>query len=138
MASKSPRLFTLGEADATLPLVRAIVGDIVRVAQSVADRRERLAAIRKEQDDNPSDVYRAEVLQVEATLDTDTRQLQEYTAELRRLGVEPTSVIEGVVDFPANVEGQSARWCWKLGESKVGFWHKSGEGFEDRRPITPT
>ena len=45
-AAEQKQLFTLEEANRRLPLVRAIVEDIVRLFHEVHDRRERLVRIR--------------------------------------------------------------------------------------------
>ncbi|HUY11193.1 MAG TPA: DUF2203 domain-containing protein, partial [Candidatus Dormibacteraeota bacterium] len=41
----------------------------------------------------------------------------------------------GLVDFPSQIDGEPVLLCWKLGELSVGFWHRDGEGFEQRRAI---
>ena len=42
-SASRPRTFTVRQANAALPLVRAIVGDLVRVSHDVIERRQRLA-----------------------------------------------------------------------------------------------
>ncbi len=56
-------------------------------------------------------------------MEKDTLRLREYVEELRALGVEPKSGTEGLVDFPALLNGRKVYLCWKLGESRVLFWH---------------
>jgi hypothetical protein len=131
------RTFTVDQANAALPLVRAIVGDLVALAREVVERRERLAVIgggRGHQE--PSDAYGEELAQVEAELDRDTERLQEYVGELLELGVEPKSATEGLVDFPALIDGRPAYLCWRLGEPEVLFWHELDAGFRGRQPLT--
>ena len=41
----------------------------------------------------------------------------------------------GLVDFPTLFRGQEVYLCWKLGESRIGFWHGTQEGFAGRKPI---
>ncbi len=59
MAARPPRpgkkYFTPAEANATLPLVRVIVHDIMTLARDFYERQERLARLRKE-DGAPGDV----------------------------------------------------------------------------------
>jgi hypothetical protein len=61
--------------------------------------------------------------------------LQEYVEELRQLGVEPKNGPEGLVDFPAMLDGRPVFLCWKLGEPEVMFWHDLEAGFQGRQPL---
>ena len=42
---------------------------------------------------------------------------------------------EGLVDFPAQREGEEVLLCWRLGEDEISFWHGLEEGFSGRRPL---
>ena len=55
--------------------------------------------------------------------------------ELRDLGVEPTSGPDGLVDFPAVLDGRNVHLCGKLGEPEVLYWHEVGAGFRERQPL---
>ena len=72
--------------------------------------------------------------QIEEELHCDSRRLREYVTELRQLGVEPKT--EGLVDFPAVMDGREVYLCWRLGEAEVGHWHELDAGFRGRRPLT--
>ena len=41
----------------------------------------------------------------------------------------------GLVDFPSMLDGETVFLCWKLGESRVGYWHGIEEGFSTRKPL---
>ena len=56
--------------------------------------------------------------------------------DIERSGALLKDVELGLVDFPAEVEGQPALLFWQFGETAVAFWHRDGEGFAGRRPIT--
>jgi hypothetical protein len=131
----SKRTFTVGEANATLPLVRAITTDLVNLARDVVERRQRLQGLSRPADPEFHDPYREELEQIEGELEKDARRVLEFVEELRALGVEPKSVTEGLVDFPATLEGRRVFLCWRLGESEVGFWHELDAGFRGRQPI---
>jgi len=62
--------------------------------------------------------------------------LREYVDELRQLGIEPKSTVDGVVDFPAKLDGRDVYLCWKLGEPEVLHWHEVNGGFQGRHPLT--
>jgi len=44
-------------------------------------------------------------------------------------------VDEGLIDFPATIDGTQGYWCWKAGEDDIDWWHRRSSGFADRRPI---
>ncbi len=129
----SRRLFTLDEANATLPLVRVIMRDIVKLTQTVIQTRERLDMIHRGDDQDP--IYRDEVVDIESKLDDDCNRLQGYVKELVELGVEPKGLSEGLVDFPAMRNGELVYLCWRFNEPEIGHWHSLKGGFVGRQPI---
>jgi hypothetical protein len=129
------KLFTPEEANAALPLVRAIAADLSRLCQDVVERRQRLTFLMERRSPTGRGPYEEELAQVEEELERDSSRLQEYVDELRQLGVEPKSPIEGLVDFPAMLDGRLVYLCWKLGEPEVGYWHELEAGFQGRQPL---
>jgi hypothetical protein len=124
------------EANATLPLVGAIVRDLTGLSREVIERRERLSALLAGRDRESHGPYREELVQVEEDLEADNRRLREYVEELHQLGVEPRSVTDGLVDFPAILGGEAVYLCWELGEPEILYWHKRGTPLHDRQPLT--
>lgn len=131
------KLFTLEEANASLPLVRAIVEDLSRLSRDVLERRERLAALPGHQEREGRDPYSEEMALIQEELESDTEELKGYIEELRALGVEPKNGLDGIVDFPALLEGRVVYLCWKLGEPDVRHWHELDAGFAGRHVLTP-
>ncbi len=129
------KLFTIDEANAALPLVGAIVTDLVELSREVTERRRRLATLMDRTGPHSADPYYEELVQIQEELEKDSRRLPEYVEELRALGAEPTSETEGLVDFPAMIDGRKACLCWKLGEPEVLHWHEIDAGFRERRPL---
>lgn len=139
MARKRPgprRIFTIEGANAALPLVRAIVTDLAQLSREVIERRRRLSFLMDGRAADSDDPYREELVQIGEELEKDNRRLREYVEELRELGVEPTSGPEGLVDFPAIVDGRKVYLCWKLGEPEVLHWHEMDAGYRERQPLT--
>ena len=73
--------------------------------------------------------------EVYGRLKKDDRRLEDYTGELWDLSVKPTSASEGLVDFPAMIDGRKVHLCWKLGEPEVLYWHGIDAGFRERQPL---
>lgn len=134
--SASRRLFTIEQANATLPLVRAITEDLQRLSLDVSERRERLSHLQSGRDSEAQDPYSEELAEIEAELEQDTIRLTEYINELVQLGVEPKNGSLGLIDFPAEIDGREVYLCWKLGEPEVLCWHELDAGFAGRQPLT--
>jgi hypothetical protein len=41
----------------------------------------------------------------------------------------------GLVDFPAERDGERVFLCWRLGEDRVGWYHGERSGFSGRMPL---
>jgi hypothetical protein len=130
------RFFTVDQANAALPLVKAIAKDLAELSRDVIERRQRLNELRTGRQAPKGDLYSEELALVEQELERDAERLQEYVEELRELGVEPKNGPEGLVDFPARVDGRTIYLCWRLGEPEVLHWHELDAGFLGRQPLT--
>jgi hypothetical protein len=138
------RLFTIEQANAMLPLVRAITSDLASLGKDVMERRHRLALVASGRGDadgglrglKPGDPYADELAHMQTELERDQQKLLDYVAELRELGVEPKGAIEGLVDFPSEQDGRVVYLCWRLGEPEVLYWHDLEAGFAGRQPLT--
>lgn len=138
-AKLAPRqYFSVASANQTLPLVRAIVSDIVELYPEVRDREERLTRITRgrSKEARADDPYSEEVEQVRQELERDVERLQGYIDELLELGVEFKDPVMGLVDFPAMRNGEEVCLCWKLGEPSVDFWHTIEAGFQGREKLS--
>ncbi|MGE3316194.1 MAG: DUF2203 domain-containing protein [Planctomycetaceae bacterium] len=137
-ASEIKKYFTVTEANAMLPLVRAIVDDIVRLAADVHERQERLNKVRRRHGNrgqSEDDVYSEELEQSEQDLDKDKERLVTFVDELEGLGVQLKDPLMGLVDFPTRIEGRDALLCWKHGEGDIAFWHELNAGFQGRQSL---
>ena len=129
------KLFTIEQANASLPLVRAIVRDIVHLSNSILDCRQRLDELSAGREDEESDIYDEELAQTEEILEQDTDRLKSFMLELQDLGVELKSMTEGLVDFPSMMDDRLVYLCWKYGEEEVAFWHEVQDGFDGRQEV---
>jgi hypothetical protein len=41
----------------------------------------------------------------------------------------------GLIDFPAERDGERIFLCWRLGEERVGWFHDEQSGFAGRKPL---
>ena len=127
-----PTSFTVDDANRMLPLVRRIVGDLVRDYWRWQDKVTEFEAAAVDRSlDNPSD--EADSLEWEAQ--QIARDIDGYVREISELGVQLKGFDLGLVDFPGEVDGRPVLWCWQLGEPSVQFWHEEDAGFAGRRPL---
>jgi hypothetical protein len=128
------RVFTVEEANRTLPLVSRIVDDLVREHQRWEDKvREFELATVGSTPDHPDAI--AELLQMEAL--RLAKDIEGYIAELNDLGVICKSMDTGLVDFRGQIDGREVFYCWKLGEPSVMYWHEVDAGFVGRQLLHP-
>ncbi len=134
-----PLYFTAASANQMLPLVRAIVQDIVDLSRDLQDRERRLDDLRGAEgggNRREGDPYSEEVEQMQRDIELDGDRLKGYVRELENLGVEFKDPVKGLVDFPTVIDGKDAFLCWRLGEPEVGFWHPLDGGYLSRRSLT--
>jgi hypothetical protein len=128
------KFFTPAAANKMLPLVRAIVKDIIALAHTLRDRQARLEHFQK---DGPAlgVITSAQLEEEGAAHESDLERLQDLTDELNQLGVELKDYFTGLVDFPCLMDGREVYLCWKHGEAELGWWHEIDTGFSGRQQL---
>jgi hypothetical protein len=127
-----PRRFTPEQATQMLPLVRRIVEDIV---VAVGRWRERVREFELQTAAATATMPDPKAVALEREAGSIAEEVDRFVRELTALGVELKDYETGLVDFPAEREGRPVYLCWRLGESKVQFWHEIDAGFVGRRPL---
>jgi hypothetical protein len=137
------RYFTLDEAQALVPRVRALLG---RALQLHGHLRAAIARLADAGHEINWAMLRGEE-QLEDLADERSEQalerarmiylaLRESVAEIEGLGAEVKGVVEGLVDFHSWCDGEhEVLLCWKLGEPEIRFFHAVDDGFAGRKPI---
>jgi hypothetical protein len=129
------KYFTATEANAMLPLVRAVVKDIVDLARDLRDRHERLTRIAHAEQMAPTEAHHEELLLIESELEKGQNRLREYENELKALGVELKDYFTGLIDFPCWMNDHEVYLCWRMGEPEVTHWHEIEDGFAGRQKL---
>jgi hypothetical protein len=128
------QLFTVEQANRTLPLVRKIVQDVVqqhrRWREAILELDLVVSSIRA---DDPSE--RASAL--ERAVQGLAREIDGYKRELEDLGIQLKDPRLGLVDFPSEMAGRNVLLCWRLGEPEVQYWHEIDSGYAGRQPLSP-
>jgi hypothetical protein len=128
------KYFSVEEANKALPLVKAIVEDIVRQYQLVETLQRRVSRVLKERRRPSDDLYSEELSQTQAELEAEDEKLRAYIEELNNLGLELKSE-DGLCDFYSIMDGREVLLCWRLGEPEVMYWHELDSGFAGRQSL---
>ena len=121
------RLFTVDEANATLPYVERVVGEI-RECYAALRRNGRLHNELGEADEEG----RAELKEL---IRSDAQRIRECQEELAQVGAILKDYQAGLVDFPSEFEGRPIHLCWEHGENRIAYWHEVSEGYFGRQPV---
>ena len=128
-----PRIFTLREAEATLPLVRRIVTDLLRAHprwQELVGQYELLTAPLTANDEEPP-----ALIAVREAVAREAEVINGYLQELEALGVHFKGFELGLVDFYALRDDHLVFLCWKPDEEHITHWHEVDAGFAGRQPV---
>jgi hypothetical protein len=120
-----PRRYTVEEANALLPELRATLARIRENRQAVLAGAERIRA---------SAPHNGSATPGPAYWDA-LGGLRRDVEDLNARGVILRDPETGLIDFPSERDGDEVLLCWRLDEDRVGFWHGLGTGFAGRRPL---
>ena len=129
------RYYTPAQANAALPLVRAIVQDVVDLARELRERQERSATLRPGGRGRLSAAHEEELQPEREELERGHGRLRELEAELADLGIELKDYFTGLIDFRCRMDGREVYLCWRLGEPAVAYWHELDTGFAGRQKL---
>ena len=123
------------EANATLPLLRAIVRDITELARDLRDRHERLDPRSAPAKQLEPGATRKNCSRSQPSSSATRNACRNTSEELRKLGVELKDYFTGLIDFPCLMDGREVYLCWRLGEPEVAHWHELDAGFAGRQKL---
>lgn len=127
------KLFTLEEAERTLPLVRRIVLDLTReypAWRAAVSGYELLTGGARAEWGETGELLAA---REQVTLHAD--RINRFLLELEAIGCVFKGFDAGLVDFYSLREDRPVFLCWRLGEERIGYWHEIEAGFTGRQPI---
>lgn len=130
-----PKYFTRDEAEALLPRVESLLGEIQTLRKQLVELEERLADHRAKlmgnghQRGDEMQRMQADVMSTNAEI---TRRVRNITA----LGVLVKDLDMGLIDFPTLRDEREVYLCWRLGEgNRIAWWHEINTGFAGRQPL---
>jgi hypothetical protein len=119
------RLFTKSDAEGELDELRVRLPRLREARQRLIDTSERITSAVEVDGGGVegSDWFRAQ-----ETLKQELLWLADRGILLR----DPDT---GLVDFPADRDGEPVFLCWRLGEETIGWYHSQRSGFSGRKPL---
>jgi len=123
--------YTIEEANALVPQVRAVL------LQMAVEQRRLDAShheMHRQLDANGDPAAASAAGRREAEVTEIREGMRTLLVHLGEMGVELRDIEMGLVDFPAQRDGEMVWLCWRLSDPLVAFWHPTDEGFATRRP----
>ena len=131
------KYFTVDEANAMLPLVRSIVGDICSIFKRVTGRRSDLHRLLRRGKRTSGTQYDDEMAESRADLQEEYDQIWHYREELESLGVLLRQPEDGMIEFPSFVGDTEAYLCWQLGQEEIRYWREANNP-HSKQQLLPT
>ena len=126
------RYYGLDEAAARLADVQPLLEGLRRDRARIAEAQAELAAFRgtNGNEKHADEIRRREheMAGIVSHMESAVQQLEDWDITLRDIG-------SGLIDFPALASGRPIWLCWRLGDTGIGWWHETSEGFAGRKPL---
>ena len=119
--------YSVDQANALIPKLKPLLERIRKTQQELA-KDKTVAAVREKAAQNGGGLPGRNLSTLTKTLNEDLRQLEAWGIVLRDPSI-------GLIDFPHKREGQTVFLCWKLGESRVEWWHPLETGIAGRQRL---
>ncbi|MGQ0702286.1 MAG: DUF2203 domain-containing protein [Gemmatimonadales bacterium] len=127
------RIFTLEEAERTLPLLRRILTDLkaeYRAWQDALADYELLSGGIRAKDGETE-----EALSARRAVAESANRISAYLEEINAIGCLFKGFDAGLVDFYTLREDRLVFLCWRVDEPHITHWHEVDAGYAGRQPI---
>ena len=128
MEPSFPKLFTVEEANALLPTLREILGDVAFHRDAMREKAPHLEPILRSAGANGGG-------RVGSEYGVEAYNLYRAIERIRTLGVLLKDLDAGLLDFPHERDGRVVFLCWQPPEESVAFWHEIDTGYQGRQPL---
>lgn len=128
MEPSFPKLFTVEEANALLPKLRELLGDLTLHRDALREKSPHLEPILRAAGANGGG-------RVGSEYGVEAYNLYLAIERIREEGVLLKDLEIGLLDFPHEREGRVVFLCWHPPEERVAFWHEIDTGYPGREPL---
>lgn len=129
------RLYTLEEANATLPWLEELMTRMVPLREQLEAQQKELMSLMQHRSGNGAASHDREIEESERKQDELAGQLRRDLQEITDRGIVIRDIVRGLVDFPSDRDGQTIFLCWLRGEPRIDYWHGTNEGFASRKHL---
>lgn len=126
------RLFTLEEANALIPKMEMIMAQLQQCGVAL---RETLKSVARASDRPLGEIDLSQLIAENPALAERTAEIERLIGEIEKCGAQFKGMDLGLVDFPAEIDGEVKLLCWQYGEKKIAYWHGLDTGFGSRQPL---
>ena len=123
-----PRYFTLEEANATVKIVRPILGEILAIRDEILKKQPEVWPAIERSAGNGGNATLSKIA-------NDFQRLDDLVHQVLATGAQVKDINTGLLDFSAWHDNHEVYLCWKYGEGEIAFWHEIDAGFAGRQPI---
>lgn len=135
MAGKK-RYYTLEEANAVLPKVKALVAKIREAEDARQEKQKAYSEIMLAIAQNGGDIPANYIEQLSKALDRGARLIQRLMENLQgKYQCEVKGLHPLLVDFYSLRDGREVYLCWKEDEENITHWHDLDAGFAGRQVL---
>ncbi len=124
------RYYTLKEARAALPVVKALMAQVQEARTEILRLRPEIWPVLQKAAHNGGNVAAGSVY-------SQFDKLEAGVKGILKMGILVKDIDQGLIDFLSIRNGREVYLCWKHGEEDLSFWHDVNVGFVGRQPIDP-
>jgi len=130
----SNRVFTIEEANALIPRLEIILSQLQQHSQVL---REVITSLSDPAGEVPEDLTTEQLLALRPDVRPVAAAMEDLLRDIEATGAHFKGLALGLVDFPAEFEGETILLCWQYGEKEIGYYHTLAGGFAGRKPLHP-
>jgi hypothetical protein len=130
------KTFTLDEAQLLLPVLESLLKRAIEGKKFAEEKEAKLHDLRQRIFlSGGMQVNVISVMRQRTEIEKLVQQAKDAVAEIDAIGVQVKDLDTGLLDFPCMMENEIVLLCWKMGESRIDYWHTVDAGFRGRQPL---
>jgi len=129
------KYFTADEANEILDVVRPLAEEMIDRRRALVELQVRDAEFTGTIAGNGGDFDPGELREVYDQMAVEATAVARCVAGIHEVGALVKDLDRGLIDFPAQREGEDVLLCWHVGEAEIEYWHGVDEGFSGRKHL---
>jgi hypothetical protein len=122
------KLFTIEEANALLPRLRALLKAMFALRDEALAIRPDILPVLEKAAGNGGSRQASELFVI-------FNKFEKLLKEIHSLECELKGFEQGLIDFPSLRDGRKVYLCWQYDEPEIAYWHEIDGGFAGRQPL---